>query len=76
MLLECRTHRLIGGVIAGDVGKRHAAELGGKARTQRDDIHRRASLAFRLLKFPPNKSSRQPGVGTPPHQCPFLRFQA
>jgi hypothetical protein len=42
MLLERRPRRVVGGLIGRDVGERHAAQLGGKARTQRNDFHRRA----------------------------------
>jgi hypothetical protein len=76
MLLEGRARRPIGSIIGGDVGERYATDLGGKARTERDDIHRRASLAYRLLKFPPNRVRRQPSARTLSHQCLLLRFQA
>ena len=33
MRFEGGAHRLIGGVIGGDVGKRHATQFGGKAGT-------------------------------------------
>ena len=40
MFLERRARRRISGVVLGDVGERDAAQLGGKAWTQRDDFHR------------------------------------
>jgi len=33
MLFEGSAHRPIGGIVMGDIGKRHAAQLGGEART-------------------------------------------
>ena len=41
MFFERGTHRPIGGIVGRDIGKRDAAQFGGKARTQRDDVHRR-----------------------------------
>jgi hypothetical protein len=41
MLLERRARLLVSGVVRGDLGKRHAAQLGRETRTQRDDLHRR-----------------------------------
>src|SRR5262245_6237715 len=46
MLLECGARLLVGGVVRRDLGQRHAAQLGGKARTQRDDVHRRVLHRF------------------------------
>src|SRR5262245_33048256 len=46
MLLERGTRLLVGGVVRRDLGQRHAAQLGGKARTQRDDVHRRVLRCF------------------------------
>jgi hypothetical protein len=45
MVLESRAHRLVSSVVGGNIGKRHAAQFGGEARTQGDRIHRRASIA-------------------------------
>ena len=39
MLLERGARRRIGGIVTGDIGKRDAAQFGGKTRTQRDDVH-------------------------------------
>src|SRR5262245_57264444 len=44
MLLERRARLFICGVVRRDFGQRHAAQLGSKARTQRDDLHRRAPV--------------------------------
>ena len=46
MLLERRARRRIRGIVGRDVGKRHAAQLGGKAWTQRDDVHRQVLPGF------------------------------
>ena len=46
MLLERRARRRVGGIVGGDVGKRHAAQLGGKTRTQRNDVHRQVLPGF------------------------------
>ena len=46
MFLEGRARRSISGIVCGDIGERDAAQLGGKARTQRDDFHRRISPAL------------------------------
>ena len=40
VLLKGRARRRIDGVIRSDIRKRHAAQLGGKSWTQRNDIHR------------------------------------
>ena len=40
MLLEGRAHFLVGGIVGRNIGKRHAAQFGAKALTQRDNIHR------------------------------------
>src|SRR5262245_4267867 len=45
MLLERRARLFICGVVRRDFGQRHAAQLGGKAWTPRDDLHRRAPVA-------------------------------
>ena len=58
MLFEGGAHRLIRGVIVGDIGKRYAAQFGGKTRPQRDDIHR-APHRLRLLNFPSKARERQ-----------------
>ena len=41
MLLKSRARRRIRGVVICDLVKRHTTQLGAKARTQRDDFHRR-----------------------------------
>ena len=41
MVLECRAHRGIDGIVIRDIRKRYAAQFGAKSRTDRDDIHRR-----------------------------------
>src|SRR4029077_5506616 len=68
MLLERRAHRRINGVVGRDIGQRHAAQLGGKAWTQRDDVHRR--ILRRILDlpdFPPKAAGWQPRAPyTPP----------
>jgi hypothetical protein len=46
MLLERGARLLVRGVVGRDLGERHAAQLGGEARTQRDDFHRRALHRF------------------------------
>src|SRR5215510_3169206 len=46
MLLERGARLLVGGVVRRDLGQRHAAQLGGKAWTQRDDVHRRVLRRF------------------------------
>src|SRR5262249_34014809 len=46
VLLEGRPRFFICGLVGRDPGQRDAAQLGGKARTQRDDLHRRASVAW------------------------------
>src|SRR4029453_14951649 len=54
MLLEGRARYLVGGVIRRDLDERCPAQLGGKARPQRDDFHRRPP--FRVCStFPPNR---------------------
>src|SRR5262245_47504532 len=42
MLLKGRARHLICGVVRRDVDERYPAQFSGKARTQRDDFHRRA----------------------------------
>ena len=51
----------IGGVIGGDVGKRHAAQFRRKARAQRNDVHGEPSAVYGLLgvKSPAKTSGRQ-----------------
>src|SRR4029453_10898270 len=54
MLLKGRARYLVGGVIRRDLDERCPAQLGGKARPQRDDFHRRPP--FRVCStFPPNR---------------------
>ena len=42
MFLESCSRRGIGCVVRGDIGKRHAAQFGGKSRTQWHNVHRQA----------------------------------
>src|ERR1700740_204209 len=51
MLLECRAHRRISGIVHTHLRKRHAAQFGGKPRTQRYDFHRVSSVIFIGLIF-------------------------
>jgi hypothetical protein len=44
MLLEGRAYRRIGRIVGGNIGKPDAAQFRAKSRTQRHDVHRRASL--------------------------------
>ena len=60
MLLERGARLLVRGVVGRDLGERHAAQLGGEAWTQRDDLHRRALLGFGFPNFP-SKSAGQQG---------------
>ena len=54
MLLEGGADRRISRIAAGDVDQRHAAQLGGKTRTQRDDFHLgESSVIYKLRDFPP-----------------------
>src|SRR5580700_5071992 len=46
MVLERRAHRCVNGIVGRDIGQRHAAYFGGKARAQRDDFHRRILRSF------------------------------
>ena len=47
VLFDRRARLLVCGGIRRDLGKRHTAELGGKARTQRDDFHQRTLSRLR-----------------------------
>src|SRR5262245_46011377 len=40
MVLESRTHRRVCGIVGFNVAKRHAAQLGSKARPEWEDFHR------------------------------------
>jgi hypothetical protein len=55
MLLERCARLLVCGGVGRDLGKCHAAQLGGEARTQRDDLHRRALRCFGSSTFPQNR---------------------
>ena len=46
VLLERGARRRVGGIVSGDIGERHAAQFGGEAWTQRDDVHRRVLPGF------------------------------
>jgi hypothetical protein len=46
IFLERGTHGGIDLVIRGDIGKRHAAQFGAKARPGRNDVHRQILLVF------------------------------
>src|SRR5262245_5088516 len=46
MLLERGARLSVGLVVRRNLGQRHAAQLGGKARTQRDDVHRPVLRCF------------------------------
>src|SRR5580704_18493586 len=61
MVLERRAHRRIYGIVGRDIGQRHAAYFGGKAWTQRDDVHRRILRGILdLPDFPPKPFPWQP----------------
>jgi hypothetical protein len=55
MLLERRARLVVCRGVGRDLGKRHAAQLGGEARTQRNDLHRRALRCFGCSTFPQNR---------------------
>src|SRR6267378_6675880 len=40
MFFKSSPRRHISGVVKGDIGKCHTAQLGGESRTQRDNVHR------------------------------------
>ena len=46
MFLESRARRRVCGIVRRDLRKRHTAQLGGEAWTQRDDFHRRGLRSF------------------------------
>src|SRR5215470_17987197 len=54
MLLKGRPRHLVCGIVRRDLDERHPAQLGGKARTQRDDFHRRPPFGV-CSTFPPNR---------------------
>ena len=51
MLFERRAYRGIDGIVGGDIGERHAAYFGGKAWTERNDVHGATSMILFLLEF-------------------------
>jgi hypothetical protein len=56
MLLERGARLLVRGGVRRDLGEGHAAQLGGEARTQRNDFHRRALHRFGVSStFPQNR---------------------
>src|SRR5258707_9928301 len=59
MLLKRRACPLVCGVIRRDIGKRHTAQLGGEARTERDNLHGEPPLLLCLPDFPPKSASWQ-----------------
>src|SRR5262245_40230943 len=67
MLLERGARLLVNGVVRRDLGQRDATQLGGKAWTQRDDVHRRVLRRFCVCStFHQNRCSDKPA-------CPCLR---
>src|ERR1700722_43794 len=48
VLFECRTNGIVGRIVIGDVGQRHAADFGAKTWTNLDDIHRQILRLFSL----------------------------
>src|SRR5215470_12061911 len=65
MLLKGRARYLVCGVIRRDLSKRYAAQLGCKARTQRDDFHRQPPFR-RLLNSSTKSASEQCRRRRPP----------
>src|SRR5258708_15046654 len=59
MLLKRRACLLVCGVIRRDIGKRHAAQLGGEALTERDNLHGEPPLLLCLPDFPSKSASWQ-----------------
>src|SRR5215510_8287814 len=54
MFLKGRARHLVCGVVSRDLGERYTAQLGGKARTQRYDVHRQTPFGV-CATFPPNR---------------------
>ena len=68
MLLERATHRCIDRIVGGDIGERHAANFGGEARTQRDDVHWIILRKFLVCLIFPQKrraGKEMPGAAKP-----------
>src|SRR6202022_1736930 len=59
MFLEGCARGRIGGVVRGDVGKRHAAQFSGESRTQRDNVHRQVLPVFLWCNVMAKSPSRQ-----------------
>src|SRR5262245_33759753 len=62
MLLECRSRHPICGVVRRDLDERYPAQFRSKARTQRDDFHRRPPFDV-CSTFPPNQPRGNPAGG-------------
>src|SRR5262249_30541210 len=79
MLLKGRTRQLVRGVVRRDLGERYPAQFSSKARTQRDDVHRRPPFGVcstlpsnRLVwRFAFATAATDPAELTPRHRrCP------